>query len=331
MIYYISGTSNNSDLDVTKIMQEISGNNVFITDLSMLEICTRYRTNLATLKEIIKSLIDLNYPVIPCLKNGHKITRSNLISALKDDVFLNFIVNDSFEKKIEFESMILDFLSKNIATVNLTVNHNKDSNNIISFANNLEKASSHRSDKLRVILHDFYNDDDTRKFKDSVVEYILDLCEIYVYMYHVSDKGLDLFEFFEKFESHPEELKRDIFKKISNDKSLKYIKDRKSQKKGLICKEFIQELDKQLKHYNEKVSAVSNCPTTINYYTILFKKILTLEAKKLEKNDIIDSQLLGYYPNYLILTADKNFIKFINEIDKNYATQINTILTKCKA
>ena len=71
-------------------------------------------------------------------------------------------------------------------------------------------------------------------------------------------------------------------------------------------------------------------PIIVKYYIVLFKKFFTIGGMKIDKNNIIDSLFLSYYPNYLILTSDNNFLKIIEEIDPNYHGKIMNILEKCK-
>jgi hypothetical protein len=55
----------------------------------------------------------------------------------------------------------------------------------------------------------------------------------------------------------------------------------------------------------------------IVYYSKLLRKIL-IDKKKIEKNCIVDSLLLNYYPKYLLITNDTYLNDHIKSFDANY-------------
>jgi hypothetical protein len=101
------------------------------------------------------------------------------------------------------------------------------------------------------------------------------------------------------------------------------------QREKLVNKIFIEKLDDKLKYYEDKLYNFMS-PSVVKYYIILFKKFFTLDNKKIEKNNVIDSLLLSYYPENLVLTADEDFIKIMSEINPDCSNQIVNILEKCK-
>jgi len=334
MIYNISDVRDKINIDMVKLVNEISAyKNIYVSDLSMLEIYTYYRTDISTLKKIIRSLVELKCSVINDLSDEYTNESNELNTILEDERLLKKLVDDSRSKRIEFESRILYFLSKSIAMTYLCLAHDNDfkyHRDKMMLCDNLQKLMSIEiDDELTVIFRDFYDGCGVVGFKDKIVNYILDLCKDYIWFYYVSDQGICLYDYIKNKGEFSEVKKCDFRKKICNDESLKWIEERRMQKR-IVSKEFSRALSIFLKQYLKRLSTVSARPAVIYYYTILFRKFFELEGMKIKKNDVIDSQLLTHYPQKLILTEDKDFIRFINEIDKNYADQIKAVLKNCR-
>ena len=67
-----------------------------------------------------------------------------------------------------------------------------------------------------------------------------------------------------------------------------------------------------------------------NYVCELFKRFLSLSEKKIEKNDIIDSIYMKYYPKMHLITYDRGILDNIKILDKNYFNEIEQFLKICK-
>ncbi|GHV20576.1 hypothetical protein FACS189494_04630 [Spirochaetia bacterium] len=304
-----------------------------------LEIYSHFRNDLNTLKIILNKLSVLKYPVWPHFDKKYTIVNHQFNAMLKDDNFLKYLTNDSMRIRIEMESKFINYWAMSIASIYLAINYNENpikNDNVNIFTENLfNTILAFNSDdniyfsKIWNILYEFYNDNDESKFKDKIVDYILTMCEILTDLLHISYEGVNFFDFFTNSSKYEDEKKERIFQKISNDLFTKRIEKRKLQKKELINKQFIQKLDDNLKHYEYKVSNFMN-PCIVKYYIILFKKFFTLENKKIEKNNVIDSLLLSYYPNNLIITADEDFLKIMNEINSSYYNKVRMFLDNCK-
>jgi hypothetical protein len=318
MIYYISGVSKHSDLDIEKVKQEISKyEKTCIHELSIVEICTHFCNDLSTIKKMIYQVLELgctiqpiDYSLLPINRQSSIITNSNGFRKMLDnEKLLDGYVNDSLQTRIFYESEVLNWMSIAITWTYIAIIH-KDSGDdhekIKYICENgqamlASKAFSNLREILQKILYYFYENPKGFKLKDMIVEYFLDICELFV-------KSL-----------------------FSNNASIENIEKRRLQKEELISSEFIKELDVFLKNIAKEINnyPFSNSAIT-NYYMILFKKFLVCKNKKIEKNDIIDTLLWSFYPQSLVLTADNDIVKSMHEIDSNYATQIKEIKERCK-
>jgi len=332
MVYYISGVSTHPGMDKIRIINELSKyEKVYVSKFSVLEICTYLNTDLLTIEKIFLELAKLGCSII----RENTIDDNGFNTILKDEQSLKKTVEDSLEKMIEAESRVLYFLSTSIAISYLCLTHDIDFNNHknqITHCNDLEKIILNVSIvELMTIFRDFYANCLGTKLNDKIVDYILDLCTYFVKSYHVNDLGMTMCDFTKNIGSISDEKKQEFIKNISNDESLIRIEKRRVQER-LLDKKFSQKLDAYLEYISKKLSHIFGNYAGIKYYTILFKKFFELEGMKIKKNDIIDSLLLAHYPEYLILTADKKFINYIEEIskndgkNKNYADQIKTFL-----
>jgi hypothetical protein len=340
MIYYISGISK-PNFDVNKLQSELSKqSSVYISELSILEIYSHFRNDLLTLKIILNYLHINNYMVLPFLDEKHTIVNNKFNELIgKDDTFLKYLADDSLRIRIEIESRFLNYWSTCIASIYLATyyknkpinkNINKElSNKIINAIIILNENNNIYSSNFWNILYDFYSDYDEKLFKDKVVEHILDKCMTFTNLLYVSFEGIDFMDFIENVDKYDADLKERLLKNISDDQFIKKIEKRKQCKKGLIDKSFLQALDDNLEYFENKINKIMNS-CILKYSIILFKKFLTLENKKIEKNNVIDSLLLSYYPNNLIITSDSDFLKFMEEIDTEYYKKIKTFIEKTK-
>jgi hypothetical protein len=60
----------------------------------------------------------------------------------------------------------------------------------------------------------------------------------------------------------------------------------------------------------------------------MIRKLLD-EGSRITKNDMIDSQLLYYYPEKYVLSFDGRFSKIVGDIDKTFLEKTDEIKKKC--
>lgn len=339
MVYYITNTSN-SNLNVNKLQLELRNHNFYISELSMLELYSHFRNDILKLKNILNYLHIHKYMVIPYLDNKHTIVNNKFNDLIgKDDFFLKCLADESLRVRIEIESKYLNFWSTCIATIYLAVYYkdepinkqiNKElSKSIIEAVLILNENHDIYSSNLWNILYDFYKDYDENKLKGKIVDHILNKCMVFTNLLYISYEGIDFWDFLENVNKYDEKLKGKIFLHIFEDRFAKKIEKRKMFENRLINNSFIQALEDNLKYFENTINITMN-PTIVKYYKTLFKKFFTIDGMKIDKNNVIDSLLLSYYPNYHILTSDSCFLKFIEELDPNYHSIIINILEKCK-
>ena len=102
----------------------------------------------------------------------------------------------------------------------------------------------------------------------------------------------------------------------------------KRKGKALIS-EYNIDIEKAFDEYKEIL-----CKDTNNYFVeylrLIMNKYLLDKNKKINKNDIIDSQIFMQTNGYNFLTADSDFLKIIENVDKKKATKIRGEIEKWK-
>jgi predicted nucleic acid-binding protein len=339
-IYYVTNIEK-SEFNAQKIIDNLSQfDHVYISELSMLEIYSHFRNDINILKKILNILSELKYPVWPYFDNRNTIVNNEFNEMIKKDDFLKFLTDDSLRIRINVETTFLIYWISTISTLFLSTKITKEPikgiDNLIAFNKSfLEMVLSLNlnDNKFRSMLwndlYNYYQSGDESAFKDKMVDYLLNICEYFTIMPHVTEKGITFFDFIGNYDTYSGELKNEIIDKIASNDFYNRIAKRKLTKKVLIKKEFIDILKSNIDHY--KIEMDKNmAPGVVRYYIVLFEKFLTLNGKKIEKNNIIDSLLLSYYPKNLLITADHDFLMIIKEFDNTYYNTIDSFIKKCK-
>jgi hypothetical protein len=336
MVYYFSEMSA-SNYDTKKMISLLKKHGtIYISELSMLEIYSHFRNDLESLKKIINFLSAGKYQIWPYFNKDLTIVNKEFNELIKDDKFLKYLADDSLRIRIKMETAFINYWATSIASIYLAINYNTKpikGKNVKMFTKNLFNTivlfkinDNIPSSPLWDILYEFYKNNNESEFKDKIVEYVLDICDIFINLLHVSDKGINFLDFINNYDKY-DDKKNEIFENYLKDSFSRKIEKRRIQQTNLVNKEFIKELDDNLSHYESKVNRFM-APGIVKYYTVLFRKFFTLDNKKIEKNNIIDSLLLSYYPNNLIITADNDFLKIMNEINPSYYNLIQSFLKK---
>jgi hypothetical protein len=339
-IYYLTNIER-SKFDAQKIIENLSQfDHIYISELSMLEIYSHFRNDINTLKKILSILSDLKYPVWPYFDNRNTIVNAKFNDMIRDDVFLKYLADDSLRIRIDLEATFLIFWISTISTLFLSTKITKDPikgiDNLIAFNKSFTEmvlSLNSNDNKFKSVLRDdlysYYQSGNESTFKDKIVDYLLNICEFFTIMPHVAENGITFFNFIDNYDTYSDELRNEIIYKCANNIFYKQIAKRKTTKKELIKKDFIDILKNNIDHYTTEMNKYM-AHGVVKYHIVLFEKFLTLNGKKIEKNNIIDSLLLSYYPKNLLITADHDFLMIIKEFDNTYYNTIDSFIKKCE-
>ena len=121
-----------------------------------------------------------------------------------------------------------------------------------------------------------------------------------------------------------EELTKNLLKKMKEEEKI----PTKRKGKALIS-EYNIDIEQAFDEYKEIL-----CKDTNNYFVeylrLIMNKYLLDKNKKINKNDIIDSQIFMQTNGYNFLTADSDFLKIIENVDKKKAAKIRSEIEKWK-
>ncbi|GHV03125.1 hypothetical protein FACS189485_05430 [Spirochaetia bacterium] len=344
-LYYITGVEKKTppNLDVNKMISEIRHHQRYITELNVLEVCTHYKDDILKIQTLVGEMIKLDIGII---KYPHTINTRKKEKLFEQDIRLIYqnldelkeFIKNALELRIKIESQFLLFWASNIASLYLATEFTENgamienvpiifNTNLVCLALLITNEDEMFSMDLKEKLHQFYHDEKSINLKDLIVEFVLSICKYYLEMYYVSLNNCYYIDYFCNIDDYNETIKKDVSLKLVNDPYYKRLEKREEEKKILIPEQLRKILENNLSHYEVKMNRNFH-PIVINYYKELFLTFYS-EMAKINKNDVIDSLLLNYYPNITILTFDNKLLNFIKQFNPEYYERIEEIKKKC--
>jgi hypothetical protein len=167
--------------------------------------------------------------------------------------------------------------------------------------------------EIKYILKQYYKEKPGINLKDKIQYFLVDICKCYFEMYYASLTECNFMEY--KNNVLSSERKKIINEYLDKDDFYKKLILFKTGDK-LVSNFLLENIDYNMDFYRKALSKNFN-EIVIVYYSKLLRKIL-MDKKKIEKNCIIDSLLLNYYPKYLLITNDIYLNDHIKSFDGNY-------------
>ena len=335
-LYYVAGIEENipKDIKITNIRQKILQEGAYISELSVVEFCTYFFKKIDKIKILLNKMNELNISIIdyPHYRNGTKHSKifSVNLNEIKDNALeLEKFIVTALEIRISIESQFLLFLGVNLATLYLgsRIYPDKESFpkdilemftvNTLNLNHWVMGEDKLLSFTLKKMLLSFYLDNKSVNLKNEISKYLISLCKLYLEMYHTSITGYDFVDFLNGELSAIE--KQRIKKSIKSDTFYERLQKIKEGRK-LISNILRENLEYNIEFYKISLSNNFN-KIVIDYYVVLLNRMLT-ENKKLDKNNIIDSLLLNYYPEHLIITHDTYLLTHIRNFNLEYHNKI---------
>ena len=343
ILYYIAEIGKPCDLDPKKLLAELlSFESVQVSELTILEMFVHFRNEKRTIVKLIDFLVDKGIGANKILNQKYAFVDKDIIIAMQNKFIFDYVVDDSARIKKEIENGYLRFWIFSIAAV-YTATKLADEFGEMGFNSpgflkayteiviNLSSESSSLGKAIALALDEFYEIEDTSLFKDKIIELTLNMCELLIGLLAVESHNIDFIEYIAKHEKgiDDKETNEKISIILNNDKYLTSVRKRRLNKKPLIQTEMIAEMKTNLVHLENGIFDLAG-EGEIKYLKVMFEEFFINKGKKLNKNDIIDSIYLKYYPTWQLITYDGDFLKRINKIDSNYYNSIMLILDKTR-
>ena len=322
ILYYWANVSS-SNYDISKIQETISKYGTpFISELSLLEALVHFRNDKNSVRKLYTFLSDKHIGIIRYFKPEYSILTDELNELIQNDNIFNRICNSAFEKKLKFESEFLSCWLVNLIAIIGSYLYYKEPNlrdekfykfyrQFEALVYSIREADGFVVESLKNALEEFYKTEDEVTLKSSINS-------IYFTNFYTENSQKIL----ETLQS--EELTKNLLKKMKEEEKI----PTKRKGKALIS-EYNIDIEQAFDEYKEIL-----CKDTNNYFVeylrLIMNKYLLDKNKKINKNDIIDSQIFMQTNGYNFLTADSDFLKIIENVDKKKAAKIRSEIEKWK-
>jgi hypothetical protein len=330
LIYYWSKISS-SKYCPDKMDNEFSKiDSIVIPSWVLIEILTTSNLKLDQKKDIFEFLSTKGIPFNLTDNSQLQFLPANLLE-LFDSRAIDGLISQAHDYKFQSEIKVLNLIIK-LTTLFLCEYFANESDLIENkkekLFQNIDSLISGNADyingQIDLLLTTFYKDDDEITFKNGIENIIYSLFYVASINYNLVKNDSNIIVYLKSVELD-EDAKTNFLHDLSMESLHKKILKRinnKSKRSNLISNSELFN-----KTFNLIEEELKSCiqEGLLKYYLEFVRKILT-ESSKLSKNDTIDSFLMAFYPDYLILTADTNFGKIIKAIDNNYWKDIELIL-----
>ena len=348
ILYYWANVSS-SNYDISKIQETISKYGTpFISELSLLEALVHFRNDKNSVRKLYTFLSDKHIGIIRYFKPEYSILTDELNELIQNDNIFNRICNSAFEKKLKFESEFLSWWLVNLIAIIGSYLYYKEPNlrdekfykfyrQFEALVYSIREADGFVVESLKNALEEFYKTEDEVTLKSSINSIYFTNFYTLLINYScainnstISDLPTDSKKYslensqkiLETLQS--EELTKNLLKKMKEEEKI----PTKRKGKALIS-EYNIDIEQAFDEYKEIL-----CKDTNNYFVeylrLIMNKYLLDKNKKINKNDIIDSQIFMQTNGYNFLTADSDFLKIIENVDKKKAAKIRSEIEKWK-
>lgn len=335
ILYYWSGIQK-SDFDSNKINSELKAYEVIIPLWTAIEILTSSDLSSQQKKEVFILIYSKNLPIHGLTSELANLIPPNIIE-LFDLPIINTIIEECLKFKKEVEvSLLLFLIESSVATLGIFYDKKISTSPVIQHRFTLQLQSlilgnrEHIEREIQDLVETFYVDLDEAGLKEALEDLALSLLYIVSLNFNSSLFGKFTAELKAETGLTDSELS-EISDSLSNDKYFKRIqrKMNKTKKAEIIdLKGDTNALDNAIEAYIVEMSKVYGS-SMVKYLSTLIKKIFT-DGTKITKNDMIDSQLFLFDPNYLILSAEKRIRNIYRLINKDNAGLCDNFVNRIK-
>jgi hypothetical protein len=321
-IYYWCGISDGTYCPekITNQLNEFE--ETAVSSWALIEVLTTSKYDLQQKKEVISFLNEKHFPILICDSKHQAFLTPDLESEF-DSSQITSLIKIALVHKAEAESgalylvitlatlVLYDFLS-NKAGLSEVQKYNYRQHIEGLIVGNRDYINK----RLRNTLADFYSDNSESIFKNTIAEIVYSLFFVASVNFNLIQANQPLSDYISTIGTSEDKssiLRESLRKSKIHKKILRYINV--GELKCLIGNDK-QLLDSSLNFIEVEFNS-QIVRGTLKYYLEFIKKIL-VESAKLSKNDMIDSFMMAFYPEYQILSADRRMGNIAESIDAEY-------------
>jgi hypothetical protein len=339
VIYYLTGVGTISGIDIQKLKQELGNYVILISQWSIIEILTNDEIDMEKKEMLLKYIADTKIKVLPI--NGSNIFKTYIPTDLSYFIYgdeKEMLIEKIKKEKINQESNLLEFCIRSVAGVySIALYHlmenqksGTEKNKVIGLAMHMLIGNENFiHEKTLEIVTKLYYDKRETEFKENLLQLIAVLMYIVVAGFEGAKKGY-------LFDIIPEENRQLTMGEIKNlyddvgasplaSDILKILN--KGILKNITKKVGKENIELALQEY--RMEFINRIPLGIREFYIDIIKKLFDEGARITKNDMIDAQLLQYYPEKMVLSFDGRFSKIVGDFDKDFLAVTEEIKKKC--
>lgn len=325
ILYYWSGIQP-SKFDPIRISKERLGFESFLLPLwSLIEVVTSTELTTDQKRRIFEFVGQERIGIHGITMDLSKLIPSDILERFRSGV-IGEVVAEAAKFKFETERGLLVFLVESCVAV-LAIFYDAElkldtAEKRHKFTKQIESLILGNrpfiTDQVDLILKTFYATDDGAKMREDIESLVYSL--FYVASMNFAFAGVNHFVVPNVEETLDDVEREELRSNLANNAFLKKIRKKLNTE---VCRNLVKEkshgrsLDGALASFEKEMRITFSSGLT-KYYSVLIKKLLT-DGTRIEKNDIIDSFLMNYYPAFVVLTAEKRIRTIIKEIDEPYS------------
>jgi hypothetical protein len=344
-LFYFLVDDKNSKYDSSKILKCLSQEfeHFEISDLSILEMLVAFRNDKNNIKRRLDFIKEKNLYISPLFLPEHNFNGITILSNYENDSYLDKIIKHAYNLKKNMENSYLRFWTCSLASIIVACKSFQQTTKVtqpdyITYLCSIMFNNNKKDGQLGLyydkVLNDFYESKESfanrqRILKESIINKIFEFSESLYGFTEIEKEGIDFYKIYNPGNSFTINEWDKIFDTFSDSTIIGLEKRKQGLYRNFTASEK-ENLHNNLRHYEEKLSLSSVIPKgQCSYFRILFERLLLSKNQKIDKNDVIDSMFMIYYPNKQLLTVDERLQGIIKEINESYYQNSITILNKC--
>jgi hypothetical protein len=338
ILYYQTGFSTIASIDNIKLETELSKYELVISKWTLVEIISKHDISEQDKDSVLKYIIDKGIIIMPI--NGIStfdfipLNLSDIIYSPDKSRIINAVINEKKECETEFISC---YINSVVCIFSIALYYRMESKAFKdkgSFMDLTQSFIINNNDfvisKVKEFIENFYINNDEALFRSEIDGFTYTLLYANVISFLGVKQGYT-HDLFDNIENILTEIERDEL--TGGTLSLSVIN---SLLKKMVGEE-IRNISKKIGNVNIK-KALSDYKTVVgtqmaegicNFILTMIEKMFS-DGMKITKNDVIDSQLLYYYPKLQIFTFDNRLRRIIKDFDEHYYNFILDLENKCK-
>jgi hypothetical protein len=338
ILYYLTGFSTIADIDIIKLEIELSKYELVISKWTLVEIISKDDISEQDKESVLKYIVAKSIKIMPIIG----ISTFDIISLNLADVIYSpdksRIINAVINEKKEYETEFIACYIKSVVCIfsialyyQMESKDDKDKGSLMNLTQSfIISNNDFVISKAKQFIENFYINKDEALFKSEVDGFIYTLLYANVLTF-LGVKQVYAHDLFDNMENILTEIERDGL--TSSTLSSNVINSLLKKMVGDGIRNFSKKIgnDNMKKELSDYKTAIGTqmAEGILNFILIMIEKMFS-DGIKITKNDVIDSQLLYYYPKLQIFTFDNRLRRIIKGFDEKYYSFILSLENSCK-